>query len=144
MEYNHRFTIGTHAVIVHSAVLCSLYTFWHDTTARNAACNYLFPEGGGLRKTAMSSSVPFIKRFSPLWQSVAQTDSLGFDRELKQVHTRRGCSTAAIWLREQRRVKHTVHTYERMTVQTALFLSRLTYSFIWDRWWCFATPVKAA
>lgn len=47
IEYNHHFTIGTHAVIAHSAVLRSRYTFWDDTTAHNAACNYLFPEGGG-------------------------------------------------------------------------------------------------
>lgn len=107
--YNHHFTIGTHAVIVHSTVLCRHHTFWHDTTAHNKACDCMFPECGGLRKTAMSSCVPFIKRFSPLWQSLTQTDSLGFDKELKQVYTRRGSSTAAICLGEQRQVKYSVH-----------------------------------
>ncbi len=130
IEYNHRFTIGTHAVIAHSAVLCSHYTFWHDTTAHNAACNYLFPEGGGLRKTAMSSSVPFIKRCSPLWQSLAQADSLGFHEELKQVHTRRGSSTAAIWFREQRPVKYSAHLHTTYCAN----LYYWTYSLIWVRY----------
>ncbi len=62
----------------------------------------------------------FIKRFSPPWQSLAQTDSLGFDRELKQVHTRRGSSTAAICLREQRVVKYSAHLHRT-----------LSYSFVW-------------
>lgn len=79
----------------------------------------------------MSSCVPFIKCLSPLWQSPAQTDSLGFDKELKQVHTRRGSSTAAICLGEQRPRKIQC-THLHTTYCTNLY--SLTCLFIWVRY----------
>lgn len=130
IESNHPFTIRTHAVMAHSAVLCSHYAFWHDTTAHNAACNYLLPECGGLRQTTMSSCVPFIKRFSPLWQSIARTESLSFDKELKQVHTRRGSCTAAIWFGEQRQVKCSTHSDCKASVYFHLLIQTWIWSFL--------------
>lgn len=80
MEYNHRFTIGAHAVNVHSAVLSSHDSSWHDTAAHNAACNYLLPEGG----VACAS---FIKCFSSRWDSPTCSDSLTVHQDAQQVRS---------------------------------------------------------
>lgn len=146
IEYNHHFTIGAYAVIAHSAVLSSHYTFWHDTTAHNAACNYLFPEGGELCKTAMSSSVPFIKRLSPLRQSLGQTDSLGLCREFKQVSHQEGhrYSSHLDWRTKSSKTQRTptLHILSKPVFFNLFIFVRyhtLTFSFFPD---CHCLPIK--